>query len=173
MTVPGFEIAEDAVGFEREARLVAWIEQSIPPAPIAKRHRLDMYGDGLFSRGTGRLVSKQIPPILAVLAVDLFGGIVGVNYDTISISEYLPGQGVAAHTDRAEAGPVIHTLSLLAEARLVFRRAEPSFSYTALHAPRRALFTIAGECRYAPWTHQLEPVTERRISIAFRGVRGP
>ncbi len=137
---------------------------------IAKRRRLDVYGVGPFARAYGIHVSDDIPPILAVLAVDLFGGVYGAGYDTVSISEYLPGQGVAAHIDRAEAGPVIRTLSLLADARLVFRRAEPSFSYTAVRAPRRALFTIAGECRYAPWTHQLEPVTERRISIAFRGL---
>jgi hypothetical protein len=32
---------------------------------------------------------------------------------------------------------------------------------------------IGGLCRSMPWTHELSPVKERRISIAFRGAQQP
>ena len=139
---------------------MAFVEQH-PAEPCAHRHRLDVYGDGPFARTNAGRQLGAIPPLLAELAQELFAG----RVDSISISEYVPGQGVKPHTDRPEAGPAIRTLSLLGDAELAFHSEQRTVT---VQVPRRSLFAICGPCRSPPWKHALVPVTDRRISIAFR-----
>ena len=169
--IPGLAIVPDAITPEREAGLVAWIER-IHPQSFGGRRRLDLYGDGPFVRTSGgRVVSGIIPPYLAQLALEIYGE----GCTAITVSEYLPGQGVREHIDRPEAGPVIRTLALLSDADLVFRKqvgAPPGaqiFERFSVPFPQRSLMQMRDPCRSSPWTHELLPVAHRRMSIAFRG----
>lgn len=107
-------------------------------------------------------ICDEIPRILYDMAV-----LLGIEHpDAISVSEYLPGQGVGMHVDRAEAGPTIIGVSLLGAGVLRFQRDDERA--IDIDYPRRAMMVMEGECRSLPWQHELLPVKERRISIVFR-----
>jgi hypothetical protein len=170
--VPGLSLHPDVIDADRELALAAWVGE-LAPAPASGRHRIDLYGRGAFNEGYsgGRRVSDQIPTILDELARDLIGArMLEMAPDQVTVSEYLPGQGVGPHADRIEGGPVITGVALLADAtmRLVCGTDPP----LDLRYPRRAALRMEGPCRFYPWLHQILPVTLRRISIVFRRAAG-
>lgn len=171
--ISGLLFYDDAIDARREAGLVRWVDD-LPPAPTSpSRHRIDLYGHGPFNAGYGsaRLVSDRIPVVLAELAGELRrAGVLLPEPDAVTVSEYLPGQGVAPHTDRPEAGPVIVGVSLLADATVDFVRdaGEGATLSMGFVYPRRSVMRMEGECRSDRWRHAIRPVTARRISIVYR-----
>jgi hypothetical protein len=147
-----------------ENELASWIA-SRPAEPTRSRHRLELWGTGPFiaTYGAGRRMGN-IPPrgILADLAYELKCE----TADAITVSEYLPGQGVGRHVDREQAGPVIVSVALLSDAVLRFHCGlEPPVD---VRYPRRGVMRMVDPVRSLPWEHELLPVIERRISIVFR-----
>lgn len=109
--------------------------------------------------------SKTVPPYLNVLSDRLVEkGLLNVKPDSVTVNEYLVGQGIAAHIDSVASGKVITVLSLLGSAQMVFQKGKESFS---IDFPPRYVVQLTGEIR-DKWQHSVPLVSEPRYSIVFR-----
>ena len=111
---PGFEeelvsqgliMIPEFIGEEEEESILS----NIPPTPIRKvkfRNSTARYGSALAYQDN--LKSKIIPPYLDQLGERLFaGGLLPEKPNSISINEYLKGNGIGPHIDNDESGPII------------------------------------------------------------------
>lgn len=86
------------------------------------------------------------------------------------IIEYAPGAGIGWHRDRPSFGDVVG-ISLLAEARLRFRRKQGSrWERAAVMAAPRSAYVLKGPARWE-WEHSIPAMEELRYSITFRTLR--
>lgn len=95
------------------------------------------------------------------------------------VNEYLPGQGIAQHTDRNCFGPVVATVSLGSDITMDF--AHPGSGETRSHRlSKGSLLAMSGAARWT-WRHGIAKrkadrlqggnvPRERRVSITFRTV---
>jgi alkylated DNA repair dioxygenase AlkB len=85
----------------------------------------------------------------------------------VIINDYQKDQKIGKHIDHIHNfGNKIVTLSLCNSGILVFRKADQKFEVILNPCDLLIMFD---QFRYE-WTHELKPVTERRISITFRQV---
>lgn len=100
----------------------------------------------------------------------------GARAEQIIVNEYLPGQGIAAHTDRNTFGPVVASVSLGSEWPMEF--SSPNKDTIEVFMPVGALLLMTGPSRHT-WTHQIRPRQSdkrhgqriprtRRVSLTFR-----
>lgn len=83
---------------------------------------------------------------------------------SVTVNEYLPGQGITAHIDSKTSGPIITILSLLSDATMIFQRRKEKH---IIEIPARSIIQMRNEIRDL-WTHAILPVKELRYSIVFR-----
>jgi alkylated DNA repair dioxygenase AlkB len=131
---------------------------------------------------SGRIDSANsappIPSFLRGLANEVrYVANMGSGEMAIIVNEYQPGQGIAAHVDHQQWGPVVCTLSLLSEIPMTFRSRDQKID---IKLSPGSLAILSGPSRYE-WSHaiaarksdlingQRRPRT-RRISITFRTV---
>jgi alkylated DNA repair dioxygenase AlkB len=99
--------------------------------------------------------------------------------EQVNVNEYLPGQGIARHTDIAYFGPVVAIVSLLSATTMVFEQHETG-SRGDLRVEPRSLVVLRGESR-STWQHSipkrktdvvdgLKVPRHRRVSLTFRTV---
>jgi alkylated DNA repair dioxygenase AlkB len=97
--------------------------------------------------------------------------------ENVVINEYLPGQGIAQHIDRAPFGPTVAILSLASPIVLDLHDPELDEDASIDLAPR-SLLVLGGEAR-SRWMHGIAPrksdsgplgkrLRSRRVSITFR-----
>ena len=98
--------------------------------------------------------------------------------EQVIVNEYLPGQGIAMHTDHRGFGPTVCTISLGDHWEMDFSK-ESSGKQPAL-LPRRSCVLLTGESR-SIWRHGIAPrkteltangrrIRRRRVSLTFRTV---
>jgi alkylated DNA repair dioxygenase AlkB len=86
----------------------------------------------------------------------------------VIINDYQPKQGIGEHIDHTfNFTETIVSLSLMSPGLMVFRQAEEVITK---ELNPRDLLILTGDARYK-WSHQLKPVTQRRVSITFRRIR--
>lgn len=102
------------------------------------------------------VVSESIPAVFDRFRKD-------IEFDSVTINEYLSGQKIDWHIDKKEAGPVIYVVSILSSAAMMFRKGDEEKYYGM---PRFSLTKFGGELRY-DWEHSVI-CQNRRISIVFR-----
>lgn len=159
----GIVVTPNAISEALERELVTYVCRVAAEPTCSKRARIDLYGDGAFNDGYGS--GRRMGPIPEILLA--LGRQIGApDPDAVTVSEYTPGQGVGAHIDRREAGPVIIGCALLADS--VLRFCDRTGATCDVAYPRRGALRMADPMRSAPWTHELLPVASRRISIVFR-----
>lgn len=86
------------------------------------------------------------------------------------VNEYLPDQGISAHTDARCFGPIVCSLSLLSPVDMVFSDGQ---SKTSVTLEPRSLLVLTGTGR-SHWTHEIPPLDpdhERRLSFTCRTLR--
>jgi alkylated DNA repair dioxygenase AlkB len=84
----------------------------------------------------------------------------------ITVSEYYPGDALAAHIDIPDQGAVIAVASLLSPANMVFAR--EGYPDYVVELPPRSVVFLRGESRYL-WSHAVLPLAALRYSVAFHG----
>lgn len=128
--------------------------------------------------------SEQLPPMPPILQrlIDRVAA-AGVmdTPDQITVNEYKPGQGIAAHIDTHSAFTTeIASLSLENEIVMEYRHPDGVTSESAILAPR-SLLVMTGASRYE-WTHAIQPRLfdvidgvkvdrRRRLSVTFRKIQ--
>ncbi|MCY4630707.1 MAG: alpha-ketoglutarate-dependent dioxygenase AlkB [bacterium] len=174
---------------ERERELVTWIdseESSVWLGDLSRRVQHYGYKYDYSYRGIDASAHLgPLPPWLERLGRDVVLSAIDLchpidTFDQAIVNEYLPGQGIAPHTDRDCFGPVVATVSLNSDVVMDFVGPDgQSYSQTL---QRRSLVLLAGSAR-ADWRHgiakrkndrdrvsgQVLP-RRRRVSITFRTV---
>jgi alkylated DNA repair dioxygenase AlkB len=123
-----------------------------------KSRRVIHYGY-IYSYTGGPLQKTDAIPDLYSLIVDRFESLVtkvtgeSQKFDQLIINEYVPGQGIAAHTDHtSKFGNVIVCLTLGSGVEIEFTRAghEP----VGLYVEPNSLYVMSGDARYL-WKHAI------------------
>lgn len=111
---------------------------------------------------------NTVEPIPKTLLVD--GLPTSEKWDNVIVNEYEPGQGISAHIDQPHwFGETVCSLSLVSSTTMTFTNVTDSSQRFILALPRGSLLTLSGEARYK-WTHQIDSVETRRLSITYRTV---
>lgn len=156
------------------------------PWDDAMRRRVQHYGWRYDYRNRSVRPEDRLGPLPAILA-ELAERLAAESWfpeppDQAIINEYLPGQGIASHTDCAPCfGGVVASVSLLSAVPMELRPvARPEAPETVWLAPR-SLLALHREARYE-WTHGIRGrksdllngrrvFRRRRISVTFRKAR--
>lgn len=167
MEVPGLSVIPNFINQYQHDWLVAKID-SLPWDNRLKR-RTQHYGwtyrynRSLLRRG--RDYKGELPEWLKRLSAHLSSWL--PNCDQVLVNEYLQGQKITAHIDHSSNfGKTIISLSLCSSGTLIYRRAGQAVAVTV---NPRSLVIMQGDAR-SKWSHELDPVKERRISVTFRSV---
>lgn len=121
------------------------------------KHRNSIQRFGSNAPYKGNIVSKTIPDYLSKLKQF-------IDFDSVTVNEYHPGQSISAHIDSPESGDTIRVISLLSDAVMVFELGSEKHSVVL---PRRSLVSISDNLRWK-WKHSILPVKEFRYSIVLR-----
>jgi len=184
LRVPGLLLIRDFIDAREEAELIGHADSNAWHS-LAKR-RVQHYGYAFdyvarnidMSQPAAGLPSWVQPLLERFRGVS---GLMGQNFDQLTVNEYRRGAGIAPHVDSHSAftGAVL-SLSCGGGTVMEFQRGE---SRAGLLLPPRSLLVLAGEARYA-WRHYIPSRRsdvvggtevqrgERRLSFTFRQARG-
>jgi len=127
------------------------------------RNKVLRYGDK--SMCENNHISNLIPPNIDIICSKLVeNNIVKYKPDTININEYLTGDFIHPHIDRAASGPIVTILSLNSSATMKFSNGKEHFEL--ILAPKM-LIQMKDTIRWQ-WRHSILPVENNRYSIVFR-----
>jgi len=160
----GLSLIENFVTAEEVVGLMKLIKPSKLNNISNGRNSFKRFGSDLPYKS--RIVSSEIPQGFSFLLDRLVtSNLVPFRPDSITINEYLKGQGIAPHVDSKGSGEVISVLSLLSEATMVLTKhgEQPHF----IKLPARSLVQMRDEVRWK-WSHAIKPVAATRYSIVFR-----
>ena len=86
--------------------------------------------------------------------------------EQVIVNEYLPGQGIAMHTDHAGFGPIVCTISLLNDWEMDFSR-DGKHKLPAL-LKRGSCVLLTGNARFR-WSHGIAPRKTETLGLGKRG----
>lgn len=182
--IPGLVILPEFITCDEERELLAFFERDDGAhwKNTVKARQVQHFGYE-FSYETRRCDENQpLPPIpfaLDTLTKNIPTSIMDTP-DQITVNEYKPGQGIAAHIDTHSAfTDAIASLSLDNEIVMEFRH--PDGRLESVLCQPRSLLVMTGASRYE-WTHAIPPrlfdvidgervARKRRVSITFRKVQ--
>lgn len=173
--LPGATYVPDFLDAAEHDALLAAIDAQPWRTDLRRRVQHHGYRYDYQARRLGRdSYLGALPPFLVPLAARLAPRFDRVP-DQVTVNEYLPGQGIAAHIDCVPCfGGVVAAVSLGSAVEMAFTHASGAAVHHRL-APR-SLLVLAGPARYA-WSHAIRPRKSdtgiprtRRLSITFRTV---
>ncbi|ETN09586.1 hypothetical protein PPTG_11920 [Phytophthora nicotianae INRA-310] len=192
LRVPGLRFEAEFITEAQEAACVAFFERENGAhwANTIRARQVQHFGYE-FNYDTRRCdpdqpINEPIPEVLQPIIDRIVecGIMDGDRPDQITVNEYLPGQGIAFHTDTHSAfTTTIASLSICSEVVMDFRHPDGVQNEGVL-LPARSLAVMSGASRYK-WEHAIVPRTfdvidgkqvprQRRVSITFRKIRsGP
>jgi alkylated DNA repair dioxygenase AlkB len=177
--VPGLRIVEDWVTPEEHDRLLEVIDARTWNTDLQRRTQHYGWRYDYRARSAVGVDGGELPSWLQRLAERLASeDHFARPAEQVTINEYLPGQGIAAHVDRDRFGPVVASLTLGDAYPLRFER--DGADQVDVVPPVRSLALFTGECRWV-WRHSIakrrtDPTAagrrerRRRVSVTFRTV---
>lgn len=182
--IPGCTLLEEWISREDEAELLLEVDRGAWEEKNNVQRRVQHYGH-VFSYNTLMLdhlkCAPALPPACARVALRLEAlTCAGESLQQLTVNEYLPGQGIAAHIDTPHClGPTIFFLTLSSGVTIsLARRLSDSAVKKLLFLPPRSLLRLTGDARYefshgiAPrFTDKVDGVVlqrGRRVSLTFR-----
>ncbi|GAB9471669.1 Alkylated dna repair protein alkb 8 [Globisporangium polare] len=182
--IPGLVILPEFITRDEERELLAFFERADGAhwKNTVKARQVQHFGYE-FSYETRRCDENQpLPPMPAALdtLTESIPASIMDTPDQITVNEYKPGQGIAAHIDTHSAFTnAIASLSLDNEIVMEFRH--PDGRLESVLCQPRSLLVMTGASRYE-WTHAIPPRLfdvidgervdrKRRVSITFRKVQ--
>lgn len=184
--VPGLIVISEFITREQEQELMQLLDQQDGARWMntVKARQVQHFGFE-FNYNTRRCDTDQplhepMPAPMAQLTSKIEQAAVMDTPDQITVNDYQPGQGIAAHIDTHSAfTDAIASLSLVSEVVMEFRH--PDGRLEGFLLPPRSLLVMTGASRYE-WTHAIPPRLfdvidgkrvdrQRRVSITFRKVQ--
>jgi alkylated DNA repair dioxygenase AlkB len=117
--------------------------------------------------------APPVPPFLEAVRdrCAAAAGLEPAALEELLVSRYPPGASIGWHRDAPMFGPCVIGVSLLAPARMRFRRKRgEGFETYALELAPRSVYLMGGASR-SEWQHTLSPVKTMRYSLSFRTVK--
>ncbi|TYZ61643.1 hypothetical protein PybrP1_001690 [[Pythium] brassicae (nom. inval.)] len=182
--IPGLVVLPEFISRADEAELLALLERDGGAhwKNTVKARQVQHFGFE-FNYETRRCDERAplaaMPPALHALAHRIPAAVMDPP-DQITVNEYRPGQGIAAHIDTHSAFTgAIASLSLANEIVMEFRH--PDGRLESVLCQPRSLLVMTGAARYE-WTHAIPPrafdvidgervARRRRVSVTFRKVQ--
>jgi alkylated DNA repair dioxygenase AlkB len=179
VAIPGLEYTPEYLSALEEAELLTQIDRR--PWRAWMKRRVQHYGFGYAgrTRNIAPVAVEALPGWALQLARRFVSeGRIDQVPDQVTINEYFPGQGIAAHSDYLHFGGTVLDLSLLSPCVMEFLKGR---SRIPLALEPRSLLTLRGESRY-DWEHRIPArkadvfegrkwARERRVSVTFRRLR--
>jgi alkylated DNA repair dioxygenase AlkB len=175
--VPGLFLCTDVIDRDAERALLALLDANAWSDVLKRRVQHYGFQYDYKSRSLAPAPAPPIPELCLQLATDLQSrsGVPtsGRQFDQLIVNEYMPGQGISAHTDAAVFGACIVSVSLGSGVTMRFSRADHAPVDVWL-PPRSAVF-LTGDARRL-WKHAIAAVKSdnghgaraRRVSLTFR-----
>lgn len=162
MNIPTLNIIAEFITPQEEQDMLAQIKK-FERKRTKDRNSVQRFGSKL--PYASNMVSESIPEYLNFICEKLFMlNLVSKKPDSVTINEYLAGQGIPHHIDSSSSGEKITILSLLSSAVMNFKKAQENFD---VELPARSLIQMSNELRNE-WQHAIKPVFDTRYSIVFR-----
>lgn len=147
-----YKIQSEFISKDQEFEIIKFIGQGNQTG--SGRNRILRYGNR--KPYSSDMVSHLIPECFIQMNLP-------IEYDSLAINEYYPGQLLDWRIDKPEAGKEIKVLNLVNDCALYFRKGK---EILGINLKPLDLITFGGDLRYN-WQHMVRP--ERyRISIVFR-----
>lgn len=160
--IQGLQLFLEFITPQEEKNLVASFVETTPKKTTG-RNSIRRFGSKAPYRAN--MVSEEIPAQFDFLLDRLVNQqLMPIRPDSVSINEYLCGQGIQAHIDSRESGKTITVLSLTGNATMVFSNGNTN---KKIDLPPRCLLQMKDESRNI-WKHSIEPVKHTRYSVVFR-----
>lgn len=177
--IPGLLVLPGFISRGEEALLVHDLARDEPPPESNDAHeegehgrdRIRRYGTPEALEASGYTLGecrRVIPVHLSRLCDRIYAQqLVWQVPNSVSVNDYLIGQGLELHVDHPGAGAVVSSLGVLGAGEMMFRFGTEG-QIKIVKVPRRALVQLRDPCRSEPWFHGIAPVKQDRISIVFR-----
>ena len=182
-TVPGLKYIEGFLSPEEQSYSVERVDAAANEWRNDLRRRVQHYGwryDYKARAITPDMHIGALPDWLARLAQRLYvkTGLFDKVPEQVIVNEYLPGQGIAMHTDHRGFGPTVCTISLLDDWEMDFAEHWKDKSPALLQRGSCVLLTDTAR---SAWQHGIAPRKtdtllggqrnrKRRLSLTFRTV---
>lgn len=181
--VPGLFLCEHAIDAATETALIVLLD-GLAWSDVLKR-RVQHFGF-MYDYKSRNLAPATAPPIphLCLQVAETFASKCGLvetllpkrPFDQLIVNEYVPGQGISAHTDAPVFGACIVSLSL--GSGCVMRFSRTGHATVDVFLPPRSAVFLTGDARKL-WKHAIAAVKSdkghgarsRRISLTFRTLR--
>lgn len=172
--IPGLSYTPNFIEQGQEKTIIQAIDQL--PWDNRYKRRTQSYGEGYSNNLLSQ--TKPFPNWLKDLARELvYSDTIHIIPNQASINEYLPGQGIAAHTDLPDAGEYVIILNLGSSILMEFQHPQTRVKTGLLLEPC-SLLLLQGEARKI-WKHSIPArfsdtfngqtfPRQRRLSIIFR-----
>lgn len=186
--IPGLGIQKDVLTPELEDKILQELDENdewsndLSRRTIHQGYRYPYSGGSLTKIDPISGVLKSLADYLTYNRVISESSSDEIQPDQVIVNEYLKDQGIGAHIDRTDFGPIVVAFSLGADTNMIFRNSETK-EKTELFVPRRSILIMSGDARYK-FTHEIPKrktittmdgrVTKdddyRRVSITYRTV---
>ena len=180
--LPDHQYVEGFLSPEEEAECIRRIDANEGEWLTDISRRVQHYGwryDYTARSVTSEMRIGALPDWLQALAERLYEtGLFERPPDQVIVNEYLPGQGIAMHTDHPGFGPTVAMVSLGDVWEMDFVRGDNApETRTSMALARGSALILSGEAR-ASWRHGIAKrksdhgrPRKRRLSLTFRTVR--
>lgn len=171
----GLSLQNNVISAEREKEIIAWLDKRPWSTNISRRTQ--HFGYEYNYQGKDILPGPPLEgPILELADMLENAGI--MKPEQCIVNEYYRNQGIAPHIDSHAFGPVIVSISLNAEASMIFDNGTYKHEYLI---PQRSVLMMRDEARYK-WKHGIsknvtydngtktKPADYRRISLTYRTI---
>lgn len=180
--ITGLALYPDYVDEAAAHALITYIDDQIWLTDLKRRVQHYGYRYDYRARAVDpSMYMGALPPLLREIGTRLFQeGIFGRVPDQGIVNEYMPGQGIASHTDCEPCfGDVIASLTLASGCIMRFTALQDGTTHD-LYLPTNSLLILQGAARYA-WQHGIPPRKSdvvngqkiprgRRLSLTLRTV---
>jgi alkylated DNA repair dioxygenase AlkB len=183
-SLPGLIVFDDFLNSKEEKKIISHLDGKnwSCVGNLANSRLVQQYGyeyDYKTRKSNSAMKADPIPPIFDDI-VKKIRRVFSKPPEQVIINQYLRKQGISAHVDSLNFGPIIATISLGDEAMMIFKNKKTKETVSVPLIPRRAIF-MTGDSRYE-WTHEIPSTVNyiidgekkkrgenwRRISLTFR-----
>lgn len=180
-SIPGLYLFPDFIDEELEKQLLTEIDNQIWAVDYSRRLQYYGYRNELESPYDLIPFPVPIPPTIYQLSEKLVStGILQYQPDQVIINEYVPGEGIKPHKDRAYYENQICGVNLGSGCVMRFIKGA-NLEVIDVEIPRRSMYIMQDDSR-KKWSHGIPPRKkdklngefqhrQRRVSITYRKVK--
>lgn len=179
LKIEGLTLIEDFISPEEEQLLINLIDKSAWNLTLSRRTQ--HYGYEYSYTKTSLAPAEPIPELMQFL-IEKINSVFKLTQpiNQCIVNEYMPGQGIAAHTDSNVFGNTVISISLSSNVIMEFAKATKAPDKREHLLKRRSCLILQGDARYK-WRHsiparksdtfkEIKTIRGRRLSITFRSV---